>query len=39
MFSHIFLLRFGLANAFNDNQRLKIRVVCVGNFYPFMLIN
>ena len=28
-----FWLRFGLANAINDYQRLKIRVVCAGNFY------
>ena len=24
--------RFGLANAINNHLRLKIRVVCVGNF-------
>ena len=27
-----FLLRFGLANAINDYQKLKIRLVCVENF-------
>ena len=26
-------------NLVNDYERLKIRVVCVGNFEPFMLIN
>ena len=36
-----FWLRFGLANAINDFRllKVKIRVVCVGNFQPLMLIN
>ena len=32
-------LRFGLANAINGYQRIKISVVCVENFEPVMLIN
>ena len=34
-----FLLRFGLVNAINDYLRLKIRIVCVGNYQPSMFIN
>ena len=33
-----FWLSFGLANAINDYKRLRIRVVCVGNYEPLMLI-
>ena len=29
---YFFLLRFGLTNAINEYLRLKIHVVCVGNF-------
>ena len=29
---YFFKLRFGLANAIDDYLRLKICVVCVGNF-------
>ena len=38
---YFFLLRFGMANAINYYQRLKIRDVFVGNFYrlALMLIN
>ena len=28
-----------LANATYDYQRLKIRIVCVGNFEPFIIFN
>ena len=35
-FKHYFRLRYGLANAINDYKRLKIRVVCVGNFFTFI---
>ena len=30
-----FWLRFGLANTIDDYQRLKLRVVFVGNFLTF----
>ena len=33
-----FWLRFGLANAINDYQRLRIRVLCVGKFFPLITI-
>jgi hypothetical protein len=29
---YIFWLRFGLANAMNNYLKIKVRVVCVGNF-------
>ena len=39
LYNIYFCLRFGLANAINDYKSVKIRVVCVGNFEPLMLIN
>ena len=31
-----FRLRFGLVNAISDYLRLNIRVVCLGNFNPYV---
>ena len=31
-FKYIFCLKFGLANAINDYDNLKIRVVCVNAY-------
>ena len=36
---YIFFTQIWSENAINDYKRLKIRVLCVGNFLPLVLIN